>query len=125
MKCNNEQCSNEAPIEKQKHYKSGKEYSIQRTKCYSCQWLYKNYGISTPDRDALLTKQNSKCCICKENISFNNKNCAGKGTAVVDHCHTNKHIRGILCGSCNTLLGKALDSPSILLNATLYLLNNK
>lgn len=40
---------------------------------------------------------------------------------VVDHCHHNGHVRGVLCNSCNTTLGKMHDSPELLRRAADYL----
>lgn len=34
-----------------------------------------------------------------------------------DHCHTTGKVRGILCGWCNTALGKFQEDPNILKSA--------
>jgi hypothetical protein len=38
-----------------------------------------------------------------------------------DHDHKNKIPRGLLCGECNLMLGKAKDNPAILEAGALYL----
>lgn len=38
----------------------------------------------------------------------------------VDHCHKSGAVRRLLCGYCNTALGMALESTSILRRLTLY-----
>ena len=40
---------------------------------------------------------------------------------VVDHCHASGKVRGVLCYSCNTSLGKFKDSPELLRSAADYL----
>ena len=77
-----------------------------------------NYQISrktgTPEADIedLKQLQNNKCAICfKELIT----------KSTVDHCHTTNKIRGILCYSCNLLLGLAKDNIAILTSAILYI----
>lgn len=54
----------------------------------------------------LLHQQNGLCAICdKPEIKRdrqNNKVCA----LAVDHCHTTKRVRGLLCFTCNTNLGR-------------------
>ena len=39
----------------------------------------------------------------------------------VDHCHSSDQFRGILCRSCNVMLGYAKDNPQRLLNGIKYL----
>ncbi|UEM08001.1 endonuclease VII domain-containing protein (plasmid) [Skermanella rosea] len=75
------------------------------------------YGISLEQREKLFLSQNEKCAIC------------GIGLAQVrsldiclDHCHKTSVVRGILCRGCNTMLGRACDSPAILRQAADYLL---
>jgi Recombination endonuclease VII len=40
----------------------------------------------------------------------------------VDHCHRHGHLRGLLCGRCNSGVGFFSDSPPLLLRAALYLM---
>jgi hypothetical protein len=39
----------------------------------------------------------------------------------VDHNHATDEIRGLLCMNCNQLLGRAMESPDIMLKAMAYL----
>ena len=43
-----------------------------------------------------LTEQGGACALCGEQPV----------APCLDHCHTNGHIRGVLCRGCNALLGK-------------------
>lgn len=67
--------------------------------------------------DALFQKQDGKCAIC----STGKGALTGQRRLAVDHCHTTNVVRGLLCGSCNRMLGFAKDSPKTLLEAVAYL----
>lgn len=43
----------------------------------------------------------------------------------VDHCHESNSFRGLLCGACNSGLGRFKDNPDILLKAVRYLNQRK
>lgn len=76
--------------------------------------LMSKYGISREKKQEMISKQNDSCAICKEKFT------SGKYTNV-DHCHTTKKIRGILCRNCNTALGSFKDSPKLLQRAIHYI----
>lgn len=75
----------------------------------------RKYGITLDLYDKLLKQQNHCCSICNE--TDKNKELS------VDHCHTTGNIRGLLCMSCNTALGKFKDSTELLNKAISYLNN--
>ena len=56
-----------------------------------------------------------KCSICSKTVD--------PKKLVIDHCHTSRKIRGVLCINCNHGLGKFLDSPKLLKKAIEYLNN--
>lgn len=72
------------------------------------------YGIDQETYESLHREQQGACLICKE-----------VKTLVVDHCHTNGHVRGLLCGNCNTGIGMLQESESILLAAISYIKEHK
>lgn len=75
------------------------------------------YDISLERYNAMLIEQNNKCAICKRNKSeFKNR-------LAVDHDHSTKVIRGLLCMPCNTKLATIEDSL-FLLEAKAYLGRN-
>jgi hypothetical protein len=43
---------------------------------------------------------------------------------VVDHCHETKVVRGLICDSCNKVLGHSFDNPETLIKAAKYLREN-
>jgi hypothetical protein len=55
-------------------------------------------------------KQEGKCLICKKT-----------GKLVVDHCHSTKKVRGLLCNNCNVGLGAFKDNCEFLSDAVIYL----
>jgi hypothetical protein len=88
------------------------------------------FGITYTQKMQLLAEQGGCCLIC---------GCTNPGLArggklpnwVVDHDHRYEKltggikIRGILCMTCNTLLGMARDSQAVLAAAIEYLQKNK
>lgn len=79
----------------------------------------KKYGITLDDYDALLEKQDGHCGMCPATTSGHNMT----DDFCIDHDHITGKVRGLLCSSCNLLLGKAKadDGNSILLGALFYL----
>lgn len=71
------------------------------------------YGIGIEAYDALLRAQSGCCAIC-------GKEPKGRRLAV-DHDHSTKHVRGLLCGPCNRGIGYLSDSPERLRRAIAYL----
>jgi hypothetical protein len=75
---------------------------------------YNRYGITHQDKLDMVKAQNSKCAICERELDTEFQAC-------VDHCHTTKVIRGILCRNCNVGIGLFKDSLDILKSAQNYL----
>jgi hypothetical protein len=68
----------------------------------------------------LLEQQNNLCAICLQPERAIGRN--GKVKALsLDHNHITGEVRGLLCSTCNLLLGYAGDSPEILERAKEYL----
>lgn len=82
--------------------------------------LLERYGITIEAYDALLESQNFGCKLCGQ--AFADKK--GKRNLCVDHDHKTGRIRGLLCLSCNKMLGYAKDNPTLLLKAIQYLKKN-
>ena len=77
--------------------------------------LMRNFGITIPEYDSILEKQDGVCAICGA------KQSGGHGRFHVDHDHSAESVRGILCFSCNIGLGYFKDNPVFLLAAIKYL----
>lgn len=72
-------------------------------------WRYK---LSIEEMNIMLDKV-THCEICEVEFTTNRK--------VIDHCHKNNHIRGILCDPCNTTLGQLEKTDDMLIRMTNYL----
>jgi hypothetical protein len=80
-------------------------------------WRRFRYGLSDAEFTALLASQDYRCAICKTPIAEGN----GHNGLHVDHCHKTGAVRGLLCGHCNTGLGRFRDDPALLRAAIKYL----
>ena len=79
--------------------------------------LFKQYGITVDDYNAIFTEQNGKCGICETHQS------ELKQALSVDHNHKTGEVRGLLCHNCNIGIGYLKDDVNILQNAIQYLNN--
>lgn len=87
-----------------------KRYSYGRA-----QMLRKKYGLSVEDFMAMAGSQGHVCKICGRPEADK------YGALHVDHDHATNRVRGLLCGQCNTGLGKFRDDPALLRAAVAYL----
>jgi len=62
----------------------------------------------------LLLQQGGVCKLCGEMPK----------KACIDHCHTTKKIRGILCNHCNLAIGHARENIKLLSRMITYVQNN-
>lgn len=95
-------------------YNRGK-YSWKSSYCKKCNAVKQRimrYGLYPKDIRKIKKLQDNKCAICELPLQkkFN-----------IDHCHKTKEVRGILCTTCNTALGKFKDDVFILTRAVNYL----
>ena len=77
-----------------KYYQENKERLLLLQKDFARKRLY---GLTSTEFDYLVTMQENKCAVCNQEFIK---------TPHVDHCHTTGRVRGLLCQSCNTTLGK-------------------
>ena len=78
--------------------------------------LRRKYGITIEQWEEMFKEQGMCCAICKAEEPRH-----GSGSFVVDHCHSELYVRGILCGPCNAMIGLAKDSTETLKAAIAYL----
>ena len=79
--------------------------------------LKRNFGITLDDYDRMLKSQNNRCAICNSTSTSNKYH----KYFAVDHCHTTKKVRGLLCTRCNAGIGYMKDDIERLQKAIAYL----
>lgn len=116
-------CKQEKPLDSYSTNKMGKDK--KQPMCKAClldrqrkrrsgrntAQLKYQYGLTLEQYNGLLTSQDNKCFICKSDFDFNSM---GAKHPCIDHNHTTGQVRSILCRNCNTALGHAKESISIL-----------
>lgn len=86
----------------------------------SCRLLYatiSRHGLTAEQYYAIRQSQGDRCAICRREWG---RGWNGKGPHI-DHCHTTGRVRGLLCGECNTAIGRFGDDPELLRRAADYL----
>ena len=83
--------------------------------------LRRLYGINSKDYERMLAEQDGCCAICGTDQPGGRQN----KYFMVDHCHTTNKVRGLLCASCNMMLGMAEDNITTLNNAIDYLKSSR
>jgi adenine-specific DNA methylase len=74
--------------------------------------LVRKYGITQANYDAMFKAQDGKCAVCRKEQAR---------AFDVDHDHVTGMVRGLLCTSCNRMIGHAGDSSARLKAAAKYL----
>lgn len=77
--------------------------------------IMRKYKLPIERYNQMLVEQDNKCFICGYEFG------QVKGDTYVDHCHTTKQVRGLLCQNCNTGLGSFKDNTDALQKAIEYL----
>lgn len=89
-------------------------YTPEQRAKYVRDWtLQRKYGIDLQEYERMLSDQGGKCAICDAPPNGDSLS--------VDHCHSSGAVRGLLCVSCNQMLGYAKDKPTTLERAIAYL----
>ncbi|MAD98987.1 MAG: putative endonuclease [Prokaryotic dsDNA virus sp.] len=83
--------------------------------------LRRRYGITSSEVVEMYRKQSGRCAICDVSVDVHELGFKAKQKAHIDHNHDNGHVRGLLCGTCNTGLGHFKDSRVLLKNAIKYI----
>lgn len=72
------------------------------------------FGLPLGAYEEMLARQGGCCAICRRLPSDGEQLC-------VDHCHSTKTVRGLLCRKCNTAISLLLESIEIVEAAKTYL----
>jgi len=101
-------------LEREEAFNIKKKYKQKQNKEVQRKYrLKREYNLTIEDYNQMLKKQDYKCAICGKEKKLG-----------IDHCHKGKHVRELLCNSCNSMLGFSKDNPSILLKGIEYLLSH-
>jgi len=73
--------------------------------------LLAEYNLTLDDFARMQAAQDGKCKLCLRTAY----------RLVVDHDHVTGNVRGLLCDTCNRMLGQAKDNQVTLLRAIQYL----
>lgn len=71
--------------------------------------LKQKYGLTIAEAEELLSANNGRCLICNT-----------ADAVAIDHDHATGKVRGALCLSCNTFLGRVEANPTILNRMSAY-----
>lgn len=106
---------------KARRYNKHKEYitkNPEKAKLYAFRGRLKRRGITEDQYNNFLKSQNNLCAICQGTNEEASKDWA------IDHCHDTGKVRGLLCQSCNVMLGFSKDNINTLQKAIEYLKTN-
>ena len=79
------------------------------------------FGMTKPEYDAMLAKQNGVCAICGEAPRDVDPRSGKKRRLAVDHDHATGNNRGLLCRACNVGIGHFHDDIQRMRAAIAYL----
>lgn len=92
-----------------------KKYWKQNKKTLISKRYKQKYGITSDERLTIYIVQNGKCAVCGEHINYTE--------IQTDHCHDTGLFRGLVCGSCNLMLGFGKNDPEVFRAGAKYLEN--
>jgi len=95
-----------------------RKYAQQRRHDSKSEHYLRQYGITEPEFERLLSEANNECQLCDKKLT---RNRGSSDAAVLDHCHVTQRIRGVLCNSCNMLLGRLEKQPLLISRIQRYL----
>lgn len=110
------QCGEVKPITE---YYFRSESNTYRKECKQCTGenrIAQKYGVDADWYISKFEEQGGVCEICGDANQHKKMK-----RLVIDHNHTTKSVRGLLCHHCNTMIGHARENKATLLSAIKYL----
>jgi hypothetical protein len=89
--------------------------SQPRREYYRKEHLWRTYRLTETNYQVMLIKQHGLCAICLQPPLGNSRR------LYVDHDHKTNKVRGLLCATCNTFIGKTKEDFILLQRASAYL----
>lgn len=114
-------CSVEKPLESFQFRKDSNKHRTECEQCRSTVTAAKRYGVTVGFVENLKETQGNCCAICKIHSSVISHESFKYNPLVIDHDHKTGKVRGLLCPTCNNMLGHAKDSIETLQAAIQYL----
>lgn len=106
-----------------KYKKWNKDYYERNAKDINIRAVCRPHGIDVNNYEMMFKAQNNLCAICGFEET---RRLRGKVMRLcIDHDHKTGKVRALLCHSCNTGLGKFMDSPDLLTKAAIYLMEHE
>lgn len=92
--------------------------------CHKNKWnhhyyLYKRFGLTPDEYEALHEAQGGVCAICGQPETRTIRGITSR--LAVDHDHETGRIRGLLCYRCNYAIGSMQEDPELFSKAAEYL----
>lgn len=111
----------EQQIAKVRAWRAALDPEVARERAWRIR-LRKFYGIDLEDFNDLRARQDYRCAVCRRHEDdLPRVRPKDNSTLFVDHVHETGVVRGLLCNSCNILIGHAQESDRILAAAIEYL----
>jgi len=89
---------------------SSREYYRSHREEQRLTTMLRRFGLSREGYLAFVGRQDGRCAICRI-----------EGRLSVDHNHATGEVRGLLCATCNFMIGHGKDDPGLLRAAAAYL----
>jgi hypothetical protein len=96
------------------------KHGHDRAQAKNNEYLFRKYGLTRPEYDSLVTKQDGRCGICGTSEVRR-----GDYRWCVDHDHSTGKIRGLLCFRCNSAIGLLDDNIGTAEKLVAYLREHK
>ena len=77
------------------------------------------YGLTWETHTALMLKAEGRCDSCNAYFTSETKHIH------IDHCHTTKDVRGLLCSGCNQAAGLLSDCPDKAFSLIKYIMETR
>lgn len=101
-------CGNQFPVTGFDAHEGRKTSACKR--CRSIDNRVRLYGLTWGQVEDMLARP---CDVCGTAVNGKHQH--------IDHCHDSGVVRGVLCHSCNTILGHVQDDPALLRRLAEYL----
>ncbi len=86
--------------------------------------LRRRFGMTTEQHEDMVAAHGGKCAICGQAETAVDPKTGTVKRLCVDHCHTTKKVRGLLCFRCNSTIGRIGENLALLDAMRAYLVRH-